>query len=198
MREYDLSGKTVIPFCTHDGYGSGRSYTEIKSECAGSTVLDGLTLPAADIVGTDLSFVNDKVTSWLTELGINIGGEIKDETPIKITIGSKTLDGYLNNTPEAEQFKAMLPVTISMVGYGGREYYGGISSKIENSTEGKLNFKNGDITYCPTNNTVAIFYAQTNRPNLTMQVVSMGEVTSDLSLFDELGSREEITFSLAE
>ena len=198
MREYDLSGKTVIPFCTHDGYGSGRSYTEIKSECAGSTVLDGLTIPAADIVGTDLSFVNDKVTSWLTELGINIGGEIKDETPIKITIGSKTLDGYLNNTPEAEQFKAMLPVTISMVGYGGREYYGGISSKIENSTEGKLNFKNGDITYCPTNNTIAIFYAQTNRPNLTMQVISMGEVTSDLSLFDELGSREEITFSLAE
>jgi len=92
----------------------------------------------------------------------------------------------------------MLPVTVSMVGYGGREYYGGISGRIEDSTEGKLNFENGDITYCPSNNTAAIFYAQTSRPNLTMRVISMGMVTSDLSVFDELGSREDITFSLAE
>lgn len=24
LKEYDLSGKTVIPFCTHDGYGAGK------------------------------------------------------------------------------------------------------------------------------------------------------------------------------
>ena len=198
MRTYDLSGKTVIPFCTHDGYGSGRSYTEIKNECANSTVLDGLTIPAADIVGKDLAPINDRVNDWLGQLGISTGEEAADRTPIKITIGDRVLDGYLNNTPEAEQFKAMLPVTVDMVGYGGREYYGGIASRIEDSTEGKLNFENGDITYCPSNNTVAIFYAQTSRPNLTMRVISMGMVTSDLSVFDELGSRENITFSLAE
>lgn len=198
MREYDLSGKTVMPFCTHDGYGSGSSYTQIKNECADSTVLDGLTIPAADIVGKDLTPINNRVNSWLSGLGIKTDGEQTDQTPIKITIGDRVLDGYLNNTPEAEQFKAMLPVTVSMVGYGGREYYGGISSTIEDSTEGKLNFENGDITYCPTNNTVAIFYAQTDRPNLTMRVISMGKVTSDLSVFDELGSRENITFELAE
>ena len=198
MREYDLSGKTVIPFCTHDGYGSGNSYTQIKNECSDSTVLDGLTLPAADIVGKDLTSVNNRVKDWLTGLGIDVGGKKMDGTPIKITIGSRTLEGYLNNTPEAEQFKAMLPIKVSMVGYGGREYYGGISGTINDSTEGKLNFENGDITYCPTNNTVAIFYAQTSRPNLTMRVISMGMVTSDLSVFDELGGNEDITFSLAE
>lgn len=198
MREYDLSGKTVIPFCTHDGYGSGNSYTQIKNECADSTVLDGLTLPAADIVGKDLTPINNRVSSWLEELGIRTNGEQTDQTPIKITINDRVLDGYLNNTPEAAQFKAMMPVTVSMVGYGGREYYGGISGRIADSTEGKLNFENGDITYCPTNNTVAIFYAQTSRPNLTMRVISMGMVTSDLSVFDELESYEDITFSLAE
>ena len=198
MRTYDLSGKTVIPFCTHDGYGSGRSYTEIKNECSNSTVLDGLTIPAEDIVGKDLAPINDRVNTWLEQIGIHVGEEITDRTPIKITIGNRVLDGYLNNTPEAEQFKSMLPVTVDMVGYGGREYYGGISNRIEDSTEGKLNFENGDITYCPSNNTVAIFYAQTSRPNLTMRVISMGMVTSDLSVFDELGSRENIMFSLAE
>lgn len=29
LKEYDLSGKTVIPFCTHDGYGAGNSYQTI-------------------------------------------------------------------------------------------------------------------------------------------------------------------------
>ncbi len=23
LKEYDLSGKIVVPFCTHDGYGAG-------------------------------------------------------------------------------------------------------------------------------------------------------------------------------
>jgi len=104
MRTYDLSGKTVIPFCTHDGYGSGRSYTEIKNECAESTVLDGLTIPAEDIVGKDLTQINSRVNSWLAQLGIDISGEKIDRTPIKITIGNRVLDGYLNDTPEAEQF----------------------------------------------------------------------------------------------
>lgn len=195
IRTYDLSGKTVIPFCTHDGYGSGRSYAEIEKECPESRVLDGLTVPADDIVGKDLTPVNDRVVEWMAELGINHNGQT-EQTPIKITIGDEVLEGYLNNTPEAQQFKAMLPVTVSMVGYGGREYYGGISSRIEDSTEGRLRFDNGDITYCPSNNTVAIFYAQTERPNLTMQVIPMGKVTSDLTVFDRFGSRESVTFEL--
>lgn len=196
MREYDLSGKTVIPFCTHDGYGSGSSYSEIASECANSNTLEGLAVAAEDIVGKDLSEVNETVLNWLGELGIETGSE--EQTQIKITVGDRVLDGYLNDTPEAEQFKAMMPITVSMVGYGGREYYGGIDSAINAETPGKLNFENGDITYCPTNNTVAIFYAQTDRPDLTMEVISMGKVISDLSVFDELGSSEDIVFSLAE
>ncbi len=63
---------------------------------------------------------------------------------------------------------------------------------------GQLHFDNGDITYCSTNNTMAIFYAQTDHPNLTMEVIPVGKVTSDLSVFDTFDGQEEITFSLAE
>lgn len=45
---------------------------------------------------------------------------------------------------------------------------------------------------------MAIFYAQTEHPDLTMEVVPIGKVTSDLSVFESFGSREDITFSLAE
>ena len=49
---------------------------------------------------------------------------------------------------------------------------------------GQLNFENGDITYCERNNSMAIFYAQTDHP--------------DLSVFDTFDSSEDVTFTLPE
>ncbi len=45
---------------------------------------------------------------------------------------------------------------------------------------------------------MAIFYAQTDDPILSVDVIPIGKVTSDLAVFDTLGSRENVTFSLAE
>ncbi|MDO4156672.1 MAG: hypothetical protein Q4D37_07845 [Oscillospiraceae bacterium] len=45
---------------------------------------------------------------------------------------------------------------------------------------------------------MAVFYAQTDYPILSVDVIPIGKVTSDLSLFNTLDKREEITFSLAE
>lgn len=63
--------------------------------------------------------------------------------------------------------------------YGGREYYGGIEFTLEKVSGGQLNFENGDITYCETNNSMAIFYAQTDHLDLTREVIPIGKVTSD-------------------
>lgn len=197
LSAYDLSGKTVIPFCTHAGYGAGRSYSDIGTICAKSTVLDGLAVEAKDVVNSA-----EAVQTWLGELGMaKISApatEKTDETAIKITIGTHTLDGVLYQSDEAQQFIPMLPLTVSMGGFGGREYYGGLDGKIDAKQEGQLNFENGQITYCPSNNSVAIFYAQTERPNLTMKVIPMGIVTSDLAVFDTLGSQIDVTFTLAD
>lgn len=45
---------------------------------------------------------------------------------------------------------------------------------------------------------MAVFYAQTDNPDLSVEVIPIGQATSDLSVFDSLDSREEITFSLAQ
>lgn len=82
-------------------------------------------------------------------------------------------------------------------GYGGREYYGGVDFYPENLEGGQKNFENGDITYCEAHHNMAIFYAQTDNPNLSVEVIPIGKVTSDLGVFDDLDSRETITFSLA-
>ncbi len=85
-----------------------------------------------------------------------------------------------------------------MSGYGGREYYGGVDFYPENLEGGQKNFENGDITYCEAHHNMAIFYAQTDHPNLSVDVFPIGRVTSDLAVFENLDSLEEITFSLAQ
>ncbi len=81
-----------------------------------------------------------------------------------------------------------------MYGFGGREYYGGIDGTPQNTDGGQLYFNDGDITYCAENNTMAIFYSQTDNPDLTMKVIPVGKVTSDLSVFDTLDSSVDIVF----
>lgn len=200
LDEYDLSGKTVIPFCTHDGYGAGSSYGTVEKASHAGKCLDGLAVKAEDVPSAQ-----DTVAEWLDSNGINsigIAGQ-KDsaslgETAIKISIGDKVLYGVIYDTALAQEIKSKFPLTVSMSGYGGREYYGGIEFTPEQASGGQLNFENGDITYCETNNSMAIFYAQTDHPDLTMKVIPIGKVTSDLSVFDTLESTEDITFTLPE
>jgi flavodoxin len=44
LKQYDLSGKTVIPFNTNAGYGIGSSFDMVKELCKNSAVLEGFTM----------------------------------------------------------------------------------------------------------------------------------------------------------
>lgn len=192
LNAYDLSGKTVVPFCTHDGYGAGSSYQTIAEASHAAVSLDGLAIEAVNVPDAQ-----DTVEKWLTDIGISgSDSEEQKETAIQITIGDRTLDGVLYDTALAEEIRGYFPLTISMVEYGGREYYGGVEFYPENLEGGQRNFENGEITYCEAHHNMAIFYAQTDNPNLSVDVIPIGRVTSDLSVFDGLDSREDITFSL--
>jgi flavodoxin len=161
LSEYNLSGKTIIPFCTHDGYGSGNSFTAIQRANPRAVMRDAFVVEAKQAAAA-----RGEVETWIGRLNIaSVAPSTNGETPITITIGNRKLTGVLNNSPEAKAFIAMLPQTISMVRYGDREYYGGMSNSISVQSKGKYNFIDGEITYCPANNTAAIFYAQTSRPN---------------------------------
>lgn len=195
LEEYDLSGKTVIPFCTHDGYGAGSSYGTVKEASHAEKCLDGLALDSKDV-----SSAQDTVENWLDSIGIAVKSDSANqrEKAIKISVDDKVLDGVIYDTDLAQEILSKFPLTVSMSGYGGREYYGGIEFTPKKVSGGQLNFENGDITYCETNNSMAIFYAQTDHPDLTMEVILIGKITSDLSVFDTLDSTEDITFTLAE
>ncbi len=61
--EYDFSGKTIVPFCTHEGSQLGRSVADIKELCPQSTILDGLA-----VRGRDVKNAQNEVSEWLREL----------------------------------------------------------------------------------------------------------------------------------
>lgn len=62
LDEYDLSGKTIVPFCTSGGSGFSRSIDIIRELEPGATVLDGFT--ARDSSMDDFS--PDSVKDWLS------------------------------------------------------------------------------------------------------------------------------------
>lgn len=44
IEKHDWTGKTVIPFCTHEGSGLSSTESYLKASCKGATVLPGLAV----------------------------------------------------------------------------------------------------------------------------------------------------------
>jgi flavodoxin len=65
LSTYDLSGKTIVPFCTHEGSRLGRSVTDITKLCPHSTIRDGLA-----VRGGDVRNARNEVSGWLRKLGM--------------------------------------------------------------------------------------------------------------------------------
>lgn len=64
----DLSGKTLIPFSTHEGSGLSSFDKKLASACPDSVVLDGLGIRGNDAQNNQES-VRDTVNDWLSDLG---------------------------------------------------------------------------------------------------------------------------------
>lgn len=65
LEDYDFSGKTIIPFCTHEGSGLGYSENDIIKLCPNTRLLKGLS-----IHGSRVSAAKEDVTNWLSNVGI--------------------------------------------------------------------------------------------------------------------------------
>ena len=62
--KYDLSGKTVIPFTTHEGSGLGNCVEDLKKACPKARVQKGFS-----IYGHEVRTGRDTVEQWLKRLG---------------------------------------------------------------------------------------------------------------------------------
>ncbi len=62
LERYDLGGKIIKPFCTHEGSGFGNSINDIKKLCPSAYVKNGLA-----ILGTSVERSKDAIEKWYKE-----------------------------------------------------------------------------------------------------------------------------------
>jgi len=60
LEAYDFSGKTIIPFCTHEGSRFGGSVNDLKKKWTQSKYLDGLA-----VRGSDVRKAQNEVNAWI-------------------------------------------------------------------------------------------------------------------------------------
>ncbi len=60
LEKYDFTGKTILPLCTNEGSGMGRSVSDIKTSCPGAQVKEGLP-----IIGSKAASSEEKIKKWL-------------------------------------------------------------------------------------------------------------------------------------
>lgn len=65
LEKFDFPGKTIFPFCTHEGSGMGRSEGDIKRACPGAKVEKGLAVHGADVKGAE-----SEIERWLKSYGV--------------------------------------------------------------------------------------------------------------------------------
>ena len=65
LSQYDFSGKTIIPFCTHEGSKLGRSVADLKKLCPKSHIREGLAIRGSAAHNSD-----QRIKEWLKKLKI--------------------------------------------------------------------------------------------------------------------------------
>ncbi len=78
LHQYDLRGKTVIPFNSNGGYGIGSSFETVKQLCPNSTVLEGFTTRGGSERDGQLLVIKDErareagteVDKWLKKIKV--------------------------------------------------------------------------------------------------------------------------------
>ena len=78
LHQYDLKGKTVIPFNTNGGYGPGSSFQTVRELCPHSTILEGFAIRGGSERDGQYLLIKDaraeeaskEVETWLKKIGI--------------------------------------------------------------------------------------------------------------------------------
>lgn len=60
LERYDFTGKTILPLCTHEGSGMGRSENDIKKLCPKANVERGLAIRGGNVKNAE-----NEIAVWL-------------------------------------------------------------------------------------------------------------------------------------
>jgi len=144
VESYDLSGKTIVPFCTSGSSGIGSSAANLSRSAPDAAWLAGRRFSG--------SASRDTVVGWVDSLGL----ELKKETTMHLKIGDTEVPVTWEDNQSVSALKQLLPMTIQMSMYGGFVQVGSIGQSIIRN-DSQITTGCGDIVLY-SGNQIVIFY----------------------------------------
>lgn len=129
IEEYDLSEKTIIPFCAHGTGGIAGSVKDITASLPESTTV----LEPIGIYRTDINSAQPTINEWLNTLGFTeteSSSEVStSETEslesvtktVRMTVNGQEIKVTLNDAPLANALYDMLPLELTFEDFNGTE-----------------------------------------------------------------------------
>lgn len=68
IESYDFTGKTIVPFCTHEGSGLSSTEESIAAACPDAEILDGLSIRGS-VAQNSQEEAAEAVAEWLRQVG---------------------------------------------------------------------------------------------------------------------------------
>jgi hypothetical protein len=116
------------------------------------------------------------------------------DTEITLTTGDTVITATLNDSQVSQDLIAMLPVTLPWFRNYGIEYISELDAPLTEDGPFYTDVQPGDLVYYNPMDSITLIYEETSSvPTLTY----MGEITSDLSVFESLPDDMELEIALA-
>lgn len=170
---YDLSGKTIMPFCTSGSSGISTSVSAIRNICTNSTVTDGFR-------GTS-STTDTQIRTWLNNNNFSEAIHMR----MKLTANGKEIIIKLNNNETAKDLAATLPCELDFSDFGGSEKIAYPTKTLNTvGTSSGTQPNAGDLTlYKPWGN-LALFYKDYSYSSDLIPFGSIEKGTENISMLD--------------
>lgn len=174
VESYDLSNKTIIPFCTSGSSPIGSSATSLAKSAPKANWLEGKRFAA--------STTKEEIGNWLDTF-------VAEEKEMKLFIDEKELEVKWEDNASVEAINDLCPLSINMHQYGGFEQVGAIGQSIV-SDDKRITTEPGDIVLYSSNQ-IVIFFG-----NNTWEYTKLGHINLSDSELNSLLNKENVTLTI--
>lgn len=199
LQQYDFSGKTIIPFCSYNNYGAGRSYDTVAQAVPGATVLEGYAVYTETVTDAEA-----EIPQWLNRiLKAEDAQPPKERTLPEPVYGNNRLrfswDGkelivrLIDNDATADLI-SMLPLTLPAEEYRGFQKNFTLEDGLDTgSAPGECDVFTGDLAYYAPWRHVTFFYDDFGYAE---DLTPLGTVESGLEYLKDIDTGGDVTITL--
>ena len=177
VESYDLSNKTILPFCTSGSSPIGSSATNLAKSAPNAKWLEGKRFSS--------SADKEEIGSWLDQ---NLQKE-EGVKNMKLLIDDKELNVTWEDNDSVKSLKQILPLTIRMHEYGGFEQTGAIGKSITKN-DSQIDVVPGDVVLYQ-GSAISIFYE-----NSSWSYTRLGHINLSKSELNDLLNKSEVILHL--